>query len=688
MNNTGRRILVNVKDIDYFEGCDGTSGPGFDDYTTDYYTITEEDYYNGDTFTRISSFEDVSYVGIDIRGSSYTGDYDSELEFEVIDGDTGEVIQYFPTTACMLFTIDATSSCPSGANILIKTYCASPANCNLGTRRTYTSAADGCPKTIPPSPAPDSITPSSDDGNSSNGAAVVGGIVGGVILLGALGGIAALLIIRKRRQERGDVSKETAFNTWTQTGSPLPPGTIIMPGSDPDAGGMHAQIPPPQPTGAEAYAWATSPPPESAGESRAHLYAANTNGVNENFFPINPGMSHLSQSTVPTSATGASTGSGVAAAGGVVPAVIPASSSSVPSQIVSKSGIDSAASAGSPLMHNASGTTTSAVSQDPLLEYVSTHLTNASTRTQSSDLASWELCFEDLKMGRTLGEGSWGRVYKAQYRETDVAVKVLLNDDKMITASNAESLLSMTNSVMSRLNQEASIMANLHHPHVIHLLGLTTFPAAMVQEYCERGSLLDVLRSAKTDQSKADLLTWDRRIYIAAGVAKGMLYLHSLNPPLVHRDLKSANILLTTDWCPKVADFGLSKIMSDTARSSSLTAMNPRWMAPELLTGGLSAPSADVFAFGVVLWELMTWELPWGMTNPWGIVGALERGERPAIPQAAELPGPGSGTWPQLGDYIDLIRCCWSQDVGERPNFQEVILKLRALASKAENEAS
>jgi serine/threonine protein kinase len=105
----------------------------------------------------------------------------------------------------------------------------------------------------------------------------------------------------------------------------------------------------------------------------------------------------------------------------------------------------------------------------------------------------------------------------------------------------------------------------------------------------------------------------------ALDAAKGMQYLHELDPPIVHRDLKSPNLLVTADFGVKVSDFNLSKILDDSTRSSSLAAMNPRWLAPEVFSDNRPNKACDVFAFGVILWELMTWDLPWGNKNPWTV---------------------------------------------------------------------
>ena len=220
------------------------------------------------------------------------------------------------------------------------------------------------------------------------------------------------------------------------------------------------------------------------------------------------------------------------------------------------------------------------------------------------------------------------------------------------------------------------LLSLLPFPSLFHLC---SYPAAIVTEYCARGSLHAVLQAASADPRKAAELTWSRRISMAADCCRGMLYLHSRRPPIIHRDLKSANLLVTANWKLKVSDFNLSKIMEDTTRSTSLQAMNPRWLSPEVLGGAAATLSSDVFAMGVIFWELMVWELPWGTANPWGIVNQVNAGNRLAVPPRADLPGPASGAWPQLDAYIALMNRCWAQLPEDRPNFEQIMADLRAI---------
>jgi hypothetical protein len=323
---------------------------------------------------------------------------------------------------------------------------------------------------------------------------------------------------------------------------------------------------------------------------------------------------------------------------------------------------------------------------DPLMEYINSTFSAGTGVSGNSrgPLAAWQLNFQDITVDRPIGEGSWGRVYRGSWNQTEVAVKILLDSNTGDEATVTQSaLMAPNNPVMARLEQEASIMTTLHHPNIVQFLGVTIFPAALVTEFCARGSLTSVLMAANNNPERAVQLTWSRRISLAADCVRGMLYLHTRAPPIVHRDLKSANLLVTSSWTCKVSDFNLSKIMEDSTRSTSLQAMNPRWLAPEVLNGGVASLQSDVFAYGVVLWELLTFQLPWGTSNPWGIVSQITNGNRLTIPDANTLPGPESGSWPKLGQYVALMERCWAQEPADRPNFEQVMAELRSIDPEA-----
>eukprot|EP00889_Picochlorum_renovo_P002392 jgi/Picre1/29422/NNA_004810.t1 len=110
-----------------------------------------------------------------------------------------------------------------------------------------------------------------------------------------------------------------------------------------------------------------------------------------------------------------------------------------------------------------------------------------------------------------------------------------------------------------------------------------------------------------------------------------------------------------------------------------MAATNPRWLAPEILGGNNATFASDVYSFAIVMWELMTWELPWGVTNPWQVVTLVMEGGRLSIPTRYDLPGPDTESFEGLEDYVTLMKRCWSHIQEDRPCFQEIIAELRRI---------
>lgn len=296
------------------------------------------------------------------------------------------------------------------------------------------------------------------------------------------------------------------------------------------------------------------------------------------------------------------------------------------------------------------------------------------------DIRPWQLDFQDLVIEKAIGEGSFDRCYLANWHETKVVAKVLL--DSSITESQAAGL-SLSSPLLNKLQDEAALMASLRHPSIVMFMGVCTFPPCLVTEYCSRGDLTGLLMAAKRDDATAKTLTWSLRLRMATEAAQGMLFLHNHRPQVVHRDLKSPNLLVDQDLHIKIADFNLSKIIEEveSVQTSAGAASNPRWLPPEVLQGEKFTAAADVFAFGVVMWELLVWDIPWVRTNQFQIPGIVMGGWRLEVPgNKGELPGYGAKAFRGLDGYIALMKRCWAQKADDRPRFGEVIAELRKLS--------
>ncbi|DBA75584.1 TPA: hypothetical protein ACH3X2_009138 [Trebouxia sp. C0005] len=230
------------------------------------------------------------------------------------------------------------------------------------------------------------------------------------------------------------------------------------------------------------------------------------------------------------------------------------------------------------------------------------------------------------------------------------------------------------------LEREVSIMAAIRHPNVVMFMGLCLNPVCVVTEFCVRGSLSDVLEKAASDAAFAQQLPWPKRLSMSLDAAKGMLQLHSHKPPILHRDLKSPNLLVDKHWRVKVTDFNLSSMLrldADSDGVDSSAANNPRWLAPEVISVQNFSKAADVYSFGIILWELMTWQVPWDDLNPFQIMMLLtQQHARPDILPVGSLPG---GTWPGMREYILLMQACWEEEPDKRPDFESIIADLRGM---------
>jgi serine/threonine protein kinase len=160
---------------------------------------------------------------------------------------------------------------------------------------------------------------------------------------------------------------------------------------------------------------------------------------------------------------------------------------------------------------------------------------------------------------------------------------------------------------------------------------------------------------------------WELVKRVACGAARGMAYLHSGKPPVLHRDLKSANLLLDESYTTKVCDFGLSRLKAQE-RSMTGNCGTVQWMAPEVLANMSYNEKADIFSYGIILWELLSRECPYdGMTPIQCALAVLNRDKRPEIPK-----------WCPPGFHA-LIKACVKKDPEQRPSFEQILEAIDAM---------
>ncbi|CAM6006992.1 unnamed protein product [Sphagnum balticum] len=197
--------------------------------------------------------------------------------------------------------------------------------------------------------------------------------------------------------------------------------------------------------------------------------------------------------------------------------------------------------------------------------------------------------YNELKFGKSLGKGAFGEVYQGCWKDTMIAIKVFKRSG------------SHNEGAKKSFISEVRILGSIQHINLVRLLGccIKGLKHMLVYEYISNSSLDKWL-------DEDNLLDWDQRVCIIIGVAQGLAHLHKCNPIIVHFDIKPQNILLDQDYTPKLADFGLAKILDgkDEDLASTSTPGTSGYMAPEILLKQASTKS-DVYSFGVLLIRLL-----------------------------------------------------------------------------------
>ncbi|XP_077584109.1 mitogen-activated protein kinase kinase kinase 20 isoform X1 [Stigmatopora nigra] len=259
-----------------------------------------------------------------------------------------------------------------------------------------------------------------------------------------------------------------------------------------------------------------------------------------------------------------------------------------------------------------------------------------------------QIKFDDIHFFENCGGGSFGSVYRARWisQDKEVAVKKLL-----------------------KIENEAEILSVLSHRNIIQFYGAVVEAPnyGIVTEYASGGSLYDYLSCNDSEEmDMGHIMTW------ATEIARGIHYLHSEAPvKVIHRDLKSRNVVITADKVLKICDFGASKFLTHTTHMS-LVGTFP-WMAPEVIQSLPVSETCDTFSYAVVLWEMLTREVPFdgleGLQVAWLVV---EKDERLTIPSGC----PGS--------FANLMRDCWMTDPKRRPTFKQILSTLEAMGNDSQ----
>ncbi|TRY91659.1 hypothetical protein DNTS_003326 [Danionella cerebrum] len=258
-----------------------------------------------------------------------------------------------------------------------------------------------------------------------------------------------------------------------------------------------------------------------------------------------------------------------------------------------------------------------------------------STEHKQSQEESWEVAFEEISELQWVGSGAQGAVFLGKFHGEEVAVK----------------------KVRDIKETEIKHLRKLKHPNIITFKGVCTQAPCycILMEYCAQGQLYEVLRAGRRI-SPGLLLDW------AMGIAGGMNYLHLHK--IIHRDLKSPNMLITHDDLVKISDFGTSKELRDKSTKMSF-AGTVAWMAPEVIRNEPVSEKVDIWSFGVVLWEMLTGEIPYKDVDSSAIIWGVGN-------NSLQLPLPESCP----DGFKILLRQCWNCKPRNRPSFRQILLHL------------
>ncbi|MBN3323691.1 M3K13 kinase, partial [Atractosteus spatula] len=248
---------------------------------------------------------------------------------------------------------------------------------------------------------------------------------------------------------------------------------------------------------------------------------------------------------------------------------------------------------------------------------------------------TWEVPFEEISELQWLGSGAQGAVFLGKFHSEEVAIK----------------------KVREQKETDIKHLRKLKHPNIIAFKGVCTQAPCycIIMEYCAHGQLYEVLRAGRKITPRL-LVDW------ASGIASGMNYLHLHK--IIHRDLKSPNVLVTHNDTVKISDFGTSKELSDKSTKMSF-AGTVAWMAPEVIRNEPVSEKVDIWSFGVVLWELLTGEIPYKDVDSSAIIWGVGS-------NSLHLPVPS--TCPD--GFKILMKQTWQGKPRNRPSFRQILLHL------------
>lgn len=277
-----------------------------------------------------------------------------------------------------------------------------------------------------------------------------------------------------------------------------------------------------------------------------------------------------------------------------------------------------------------------------------------------------QIDIDKVEVLEELGSGAFGTLHRGTYPVQTAGGRVIMDVAIKCTLSGPDA----PKTAAQDFYQEVNILRDLSHQNILGYIGSIVHEdkLCMVTELAQRGT---VLKHLKENGPPSVALARN----ITAGIARGMLYLHD-EKNIMHRDLKADNILLTASMDVKICDFGLARAVPTHTSALTVETGSYRWMAPEVISHEPYNTKADVFSFGILLWEILSGgELPYAQLNPLqAAVAVVRQGVRPEIPRKSD----------EL--LTDLMQRCWKTMPSARPRFREINALLEAQQTVPEAE--
>ncbi|XP_010259112.1 PREDICTED: serine/threonine-protein kinase HT1-like [Nelumbo nucifera] len=285
----------------------------------------------------------------------------------------------------------------------------------------------------------------------------------------------------------------------------------------------------------------------------------------------------------------------------------------------------------------------------------------------------WEIDLSKLDIRNVIAHGTYGTVFRGVYDGQDVAVKVLdWGEDGFATSAETAAL-------RASFRQEVAVWNKLDHPNITKFVGASmgtsnlripssegqsSFPSracCVVVEYLPGGTLKQFLI-----RNRRKKLAYKIVIQLALDLSRGLSYLHSKK--IVHRDVKTENMLLDSHRNLKIADFGVARVEAQNPRDMTGETGTLGYMAPEVLDGKPYNRKCDVYSFGICLWEIYCCDMPYADLSFSEVSSAVVRQNlRPEIPRCC----PNS--------FANIMRKCWDANADRRPEMDEVVRLLEAV---------